>query len=249
MTPEEAQRFAALEQRIQELENMQAVFALGSDFLRVGADVGDPTKTALVVALVDADYDGETLTKGTALLGNSTGVRAKFIPDTGSEMTAGGGVVQMDANGISIAIADNETASYKIVNAIGDSASIVRFYGLRNGTVTEGHMRVRGVDATHHEAYAEIRASTDDNNPHAGAGTVNIILRTSDDTVRIGAGTLVITGGITHGATVLLTTTSTLSNGAAAQVGTLTNAPTAGNPTKWISIIDNGTTRYIPTWT
>lgn len=31
--------------------------------------------------------------------------------------------------------------------------------------------------------------------------------------------------------------------------GTLSNAPTAGNPTKWISIEDDGTTRYIPTWT
>jgi hypothetical protein len=37
-------------------------------------------------------------------------------------------------------------------------------------------------------------------------------------------------------------------NGAAAATGTLTNAPTAGNPTKWIPVDDNGTTRYIPAW-
>jgi hypothetical protein len=37
-------------------------------------------------------------------------------------------------------------------------------------------------------------------------------------------------------------------NGAAAASGTLTNAPAAGNPTKWIPIDDNGTTRYIPAW-
>ncbi len=37
-------------------------------------------------------------------------------------------------------------------------------------------------------------------------------------------------------------------NGAAAQVGTLTNAPAAGNPTKWIPINDAGTTRYVPAW-
>lgn len=43
-------------------------------------------------------------------------------------------------------------------------------------------------------------------------------------------------------------TTGTLTNGAAAQAGTLLNAPTAGNPTKWIPISDNGTTRYIPAW-
>jgi len=37
-------------------------------------------------------------------------------------------------------------------------------------------------------------------------------------------------------------------DGAGAQAGTLTNAPAIGNPTKWISIDDNGTTRYIPAW-
>jgi len=35
---------------------------------------------------------------------------------------------------------------------------------------------------------------------------------------------------------------------AGASVGTLTNAPSAGNPTKWITINDNGTLRRIPTW-
>jgi len=37
-------------------------------------------------------------------------------------------------------------------------------------------------------------------------------------------------------------------NGAAAQLGTLTNAPAAGNPTKWLKINDNGTIRHIPAW-
>jgi hypothetical protein len=39
-----------------------------------------------------------------------------------------------------------------------------------------------------------------------------------------------------------------LTNGAAAAAGTLLNAPAAGNPTKWVPINDNGTTRYIPAW-
>lgn len=33
-----------------------------------------------------------------------------------------------------------------------------------------------------------------------------------------------------------------------AGAGTITNAPTAGNPTKWIGINDNGTVRQIPCW-
>lgn len=62
-----------------------------------------------------------------------------------------------------------------------------------------------------------------------------------------------ITGGsvaanLTNNQTVLMKTSATLTNGAAAATGTLTNAPAAGNPTKWVPINDNGTTRYIPAW-
>ena len=45
-----------------------------------------------------------------------------------------------------------------------------------------------------------------------------------------------------------LQTSSALTNGAGAGAGTITNAPAAGNPTKWVAINDNGTLRYIPAW-
>jgi hypothetical protein len=62
-----------------------------------------------------------------------------------------------------------------------------------------------------------------------------------------------ITGGtvaaqLKNNQAILLETTSALTNGAAAAIGTLLNAPAAGNPKKWVAINDNGTTRYIPTW-
>jgi hypothetical protein len=41
---------------------------------------------------------------------------------------------------------------------------------------------------------------------------------------------------------------ASFTDGAGAQAGTITNAPAVGNPTKWIPIDDNGTTRYIPAW-
>lgn len=47
----------------------------------------------------------------------------------------------------------------------------------------------------------------------------------------------------------LIKTLTALTNNAGAAAGTLGNAPTAGNPTKWIAIDDNGTVRKIPTWT
>jgi hypothetical protein len=39
-----------------------------------------------------------------------------------------------------------------------------------------------------------------------------------------------------------------LTDGAGASLGTLANAPAAGNPTKWIPIDDGGVTRHIPAW-
>jgi hypothetical protein len=46
----------------------------------------------------------------------------------------------------------------------------------------------------------------------------------------------------------LITTSSAMNNGAGVSLGTLTNAPAAGNPTKWVPFDDNGTTRYFPSW-
>ena len=54
--------------------------------------------------------------------------------------------------------------------------------------------------------------------------------------------------GYFTGSTILMTSTVALSNDAAAQTATMTNAPAAGNPTKWITINDNSTLRDIPTW-
>lgn len=60
---------------------------------------------------------------------------------------------------------------------------------------------------------------------------------------------LTLPGAITlAGGATLLTTSTALTNGSGVAAGTLTNSPIAGNPTKWIGISDNGTTRYIPAW-
>lgn len=54
---------------------------------------------------------------------------------------------------------------------------------------------------------------------------------------------------IVPGNATLLTTTTALVNGNGSSAGTISNAPSIGNPTKWISINDAGTIRKIPTWT
>ena len=63
------------------------------------------------------------------------------------------------------------------------------------------------------------------------------------------AGSVKLTDLYTNNATYLIRTNTTLTDVAGLAVGTLTNAPTAGDPTKWIGFDDNGTLRKIPTWT
>lgn len=58
------------------------------------------------------------------------------------------------------------------------------------------------------------------------------------------AGAITVPGGTSP----ILSTSSSVTSGAGSSTGTLSNAPAATNPTKWIPIDDNGTTRYIPAW-
>lgn len=56
------------------------------------------------------------------------------------------------------------------------------------------------------------------------------------------------TASLLTAAPIFLKSSVALTQGSGASTATLTNAPAAGNPTKWIPINDNGTTRYIPCW-
>lgn len=80
-----------------------------------------------------------------------------------------------------------------------------------------------------------------------GVGTVSTPIK-CQRSGNVVFGAAISCSSITTAGGTLLTTSASLTNGAAAATGTLTNAPAAGNPTKWIPINDNGTTRYIPAW-
>ena len=77
-----------------------------------------------------------------------------------------------------------------------------------------------------------------------GAGAVSI------PQSQLSVGTIIIAGSYfqTNQASYLMVSGVAFTNHAAAAAGTLTNAPVAGNPTKWVAIDDNGTLRYIPCW-
>ena len=88
----------------------------------------------------------------------------------------------------------------------------------------------------------------------AGSGAFSTL--TVGGTLAVTQGTT-LTGGLNLGPLGggLLTTTSSLSDyssSSSLNLGTtgpsITTYYTAGGPTKWIAINDDGTTRYIPTW-
>lgn len=95
---------------------------------------------------------------------------------------------------------------------------------------------------------------------YLGTGTLTTGGAATDGCIRCDTGPLLLsfggttrftlsTGGLlTTGSATLHATSVALTNGAGAGAGTITNAPSAGNPTKWVPISDNGTTRYIPCW-
>lgn len=57
-----------------------------------------------------------------------------------------------------------------------------------------------------------------------------------------------VEAALTDSTTNVIASSVALANAAGAAAGTLLNAPTAGNPTKWCQIDDNGTIRKFPTW-
>jgi hypothetical protein len=83
----------------------------------------------------------------------------------------------------------------------------------------------------------------DDLRPRDELGT---LASQQSDRVNISGGN--VTATLTDDTNILMASSTALANGAAAAAGTLLNAPAAGNPTKWVTINDNGVNRQIPTW-
>ena len=79
--------------------------------------------------------------------------------------------------------------------------------------------------------------------------TTNPLPVAADSNGHVSVAAPVTSPALTVSDEVMMATSQTLNDGSSSGAGTLTNAPSAGNPTKWIKIIDNGTTRWIPTWT
>jgi hypothetical protein len=80
-----------------------------------------------------------------------------------------------------------------------------------------------------------------------GSPTPGILMPSTDGGVTLGR----VTGGDRYFVDLALSGTiymKSQTSGAAAQAGTLNNAPSAGDPNFWLKININGTDRYIPAW-
>jgi hypothetical protein len=180
---------------------------------------------------------GDSIFLGIAGSGN-TGVQWSGGP-TGEQMFVGG-------NGGPLTFATNNTYRGQI-----NSSGWVIATPTVVPTGNNGALTVNGISGNYTASLfgGSTTGSSFGLNIQAGTNASDIcaIFRNQGNTQNFfeitGAGVVTVTGGAT-----LLATFSTLTNGAGASAGTLTNAPSAGNPTKWIAINDNGTTRRIPAW-
>ncbi len=62
------------------------------------------------------------------------------------------------------------------------------------------------------------------------------------------AGAVFIGGNVTATDQYLARRSTNMLDGSAGSTATMTNAPAAGNPTRWLFVNDNGVTRYVPAW-
>ena len=130
-----------------------------------------------------------------------------------------------------------------ITNAASNGAIFVR---MKTG---ESMNELHDVDAPSPSSgdvliYDAVQARWEANGLTAGS---NIAITSAAGGITI-ATTAAITADLTNNTGNLIDSSVGLTNGAGANIATLTNSPVTGNPTKWIPIDDNGTTRYIPAW-
>ena len=90
-----------------------------------------------------------------------------------------------------------------------------------------------------------------DTNTGSGTPSLTILGTNGNVGVKVAAPAVAldVLGAIHSGlAAELIGTSVALTAGGTANVPTLTAGPVTGNPTKWLPINDNGTTRYVPAW-
>lgn len=128
-------------------------------------------------------------------------------------------------------------------------------YGIRVEAVTTGGFPGLRIENTVGARVGELIFLGPTGGPAYGAAAGSLVMNSSASAAGLclstsdAAGLKIDNAQLVHlQNTTLLKTDVSLTNNAAAALGTLVNAPVAGPPTKWIPINDNGTIRNIPCW-
>ena len=188
---------------------------------------------------------GSTLALGGATIGSNTLAVTGSVNISGV-VTAGGGsytgVVAISGNyGLQLNSTPATQTNPLSITGTTTSGSYIDFSNTGGSLRTVIESSTGNTIVTAAPAYSSNIGTT--NNTPLNLFTNNTIRLTISS-----SGGVSLSGGLTLSGGTLLNTSAALTNGAAAQVATMNNSPTAGNPTKWIPINDNGTTRYIPAW-
>ncbi len=186
-----------------------------------------------------------TNASNTTITGGGTLALAGFTLTTPATGTA---AIRGVANTFSVTQTFSATSAVSISGTTGSGYTFGTFSGY-------GYMALNG-DGSLSGTLGFFGGATGDNNLYFNAPSGNSVYArvNNADVLQMATGgitatpRITATGGVTVGTATLLTTNVALTNGAGASAGTMTNAPAVGNPTKWIPINDNGTTRYIPCW-
>lgn len=181
-----------------------------------------------VLDIINTDWISGTAVPGEFLMSERAIFKGSISGNTltVTSMLQGGGNIAVGQRVVGM-YANNGVAVSTNITGLGTGAGGVGTYTVNNSQTIAATELVSGYVAA---------------NNVAGGGVVDTDTQSIPMTIRIN-GQL-----YTNNAAFLNRSAVSYANGAAAQTGTLTNAPVSGNPTKWIAIDDNGTTRYIPTW-
>lgn len=138
-----------------------------------------------------------------------------------------------------------ESAGIRTLHTIAAATAVTNYRGFRvtDPTLNAGaSIQFQDAFFADDETHGTSRISAFCGNVSTGANKYNCFM--TGTAPNFFQGIIQIPGG----AQAILQSTTAMTSNAGSGAGTLTNAPAAGNPTKWVPFNDNGTIRNIPMW-
>jgi len=189
--------------------------------LFIGSDVSAPGTTYFAIFSNNQTYNTENVKAGDMLVGDNSaskaniywdesegqlkfrgGTTTELYIDTDGSLVAGAGDVVINSDGVTLNPGTGSTEKIKVNDG---GTLIAEFYGYTDpGTSSQLTLVGRGRGGSGpvtHEGLVEIIAITDDGAAHAGAASVSVTLETSNDKIRVSAGSFAVSKSATFNET------------------------------------------------